>query len=387
VFYHWKKEKPKEPHISNVRNGGERMDAPIKNDAREGEGSRRRCFVISPIGPYGSETRSHMDIVFHCIIEPALSDRYEVVRGDHVARPGRITEQFVEDIMANDLIVCVLTGNNPNVYYELGIAESAARPMIVLRQRGDNVPFDVSNVRFIEYDLDPRRIYDAYYVKLIQRAEKELSPGDQFDGKVPFAPHLTPLGRNRLNFTATVQYDSVSPQVSEILASAEKRFFFCGLSLRGWIGNEGFLALLDERARAQPRVDCRILLMSPDNPAIGQMLNRGVADQEERIRNDVKTSFELLTRKNLEVRLVRHGIIYQQMAMSERSMIWVPHLYSKQTGQSPAVRVDVGQSNVRESGLENLYTAMSFEFEMLWNESAPTTRQVASASRRRFKLS
>jgi len=40
------------------------------------ESSRRKCFVVSPIGPYGSEIRNHMDIVFHCIIEPALSERY-----------------------------------------------------------------------------------------------------------------------------------------------------------------------------------------------------------------------------------------------------------------------------------------------------------------------
>jgi hypothetical protein len=115
-----------------------------------------------------------MDTVFHCIIEPALSDQYKVVRGDHVARPGRITEQFVEDIIGNDLIVCVLTGNNPNVYYELAIAESAARPIIVLRYRGEEVPFDVKDVRFIEYDLEPRRIFDKYYVNLLRQASKNF---------------------------------------------------------------------------------------------------------------------------------------------------------------------------------------------------------------------
>jgi hypothetical protein len=86
------------------------MDA-VQDDSAIIQVSRRRCFVVSPIGQYGSETRNHMDIVFHCIIEPALSDRYEVIRGDHIARPGRITEQFIEDILENDLIVCVLTGN------------------------------------------------------------------------------------------------------------------------------------------------------------------------------------------------------------------------------------------------------------------------------------
>jgi hypothetical protein len=328
---------------------------------------------VSPIGQYGSETRNHMDIVLHCIIEPALSDRYEVVRADHIARPGRITEQFVEDIIENDLIICVLTGNNPNVYYELAIAKSAARPIIVLRQRNDAIPFDVKDVRFIEYDLDPRRIYDGYYVKMLQRAEKELSPGENFDGKVPFAPHLTPLGRERLNFSVAERYDLLSPQVPELLSAAKERFFFSGLSLRGWVANEGFLSLLEEKA--EHGVTCRILLMSYDNPAIAEMLNRDVSSQEKRIRREAKESYEILKEKEnhnkkLEVRTVKRGILYQQMSMSERTMIWAPHLYHKQTGQSPAVRVDLNRSLLRQSGLENLYLAMRDEFEQLWNASA-----------------
>jgi hypothetical protein len=348
------------------------MDA-VQDDPANIEVSRRRCFVVSPIGQYGSETRNHMDIVFHCIIEPALSDRYEVIRGDYITRPGRITEQFIEDILENDLIVCVLTGNNPNVYYELAIAESAARPIIVLRHRGDEVPFDVKDVRFIEYDLDPRKIYDQDYVKILRRYEKELSPGAHFEGKVPFAPHLTPLGRERLNFTVARRYDLLSPQVSDLLSSAKERFFFSGLSLRGWIGNEGFTALL--REKAQQGVDCRILVMNSDNSAISNMLNRGVSDQEDRIKNDIKETNALLTQneiRNLEVRLVRRGIIYQQMSMSELSMIWAPHLYSKQTGQSLAIRVDIALSQRKESGLESLYSAMRDEFEQLWYENAPS---------------
>jgi hypothetical protein len=315
-----------------------------------------------------------MDVVFHCIIEPALSDRYEVKRADHIARPGRITEQFVEDIIGNDLIICVLTGNNPNVYYELAIAESAARPIIVLRQRDDDIPFDVKDVRFIEYDLDPRRIFDGYYVEMLKRAEKELSPGENFDGKVPFAPNLTPLGTERLNFTVTERYDLLSAQVPELLSAAKERFCFSGLSLRGWTGNEGFISLLQDKA--EHGVGCRILLMSYENPAIAAMLSRGISSQEGRIRRDIKESYEILkqkqdSNKKLEVRMVQRGILYQQMSMSENTMIWVPHLYHKQTGQSPAVRVDMNRLRHRQSGLENLYLAMRDEFDQLWSENEP----------------
>jgi hypothetical protein len=312
-----------------------------------------------------------MDTVFHCIIEPALSDRYDVIRGDYITRPGRITEQFVDDILTNDLIVCVLTGNNPNVYYELAIAESAARPIIVLRHSGDEIPFDVKDLRFIEYDLDPRKIFDKEYIKILQRYERELAISSNSEGIVPFAPHLTPLGRERLNFSAVQRYDLISSQVSEILAAARERFFFCGLSLKGWVANEGFISLLREKARSH--VDCRALVMGPDNPAISQMLNRGVADQEARIRGDSKKTIEILTQNetdNLEIRAVSRGIIYQQMFMSENSMIWVPHLYSKQTGQSPALRINVTSSLGNQSGLEILYVAVRDEFEQLWYENA-----------------
>jgi hypothetical protein len=116
--------------------------------------------------------------------------------------------------------------------------------------------------------------------------------------------------------------------------------------------------------------------MSHDNPAIEQMLNRGVSGQEERIRNDIRESHQILRAsqgegQKLEVRLVQRGVIYQQMSMSERAMIWAPHLYSKQTGQSPAIRVDVQAAPLRQSSLETLYAAMRDEFEQLWYENAP----------------
>jgi hypothetical protein len=206
---------------------------------------------------------------------------------------------------------------------------------------------------------------------MLQRAEQELSPGENFEGKVPFAPHLTPLGRERLDFTVAERYDLLSPKVPELLAAASEWFFFSGLSLKGWASHEGFLSLL--REKASRNVECRILLMSPDNPAISQMLS-GVSNQEERIRKDIKESYEKLqsreSHSKIAVRLKKRGIPYQQMSMSEQAMIWAPHLYCKQTGQSPAIRVDKTRS-LRTSGLEYLYNAMREEFERLWNENAP----------------
>ena len=54
-------------------------------------------------------------------------------------------------ILNDDLCIALLTGRNPNVYYELAIAQAASRPVIMLLQREETAPFDVR-------DFQTRRI-------------------------------------------------------------------------------------------------------------------------------------------------------------------------------------------------------------------------------------
>lgn len=113
-----------------------------------------KCFVISPIGDEGSSTRAHADEVFTYIIEPALKVfGIDPIRSDHMAEPGKISDQMYRAIFEYDLCIAVLTFSNPNVYYELAVAQSACRPVILLIEKGNNLPFDVKDTRVVEYDL------------------------------------------------------------------------------------------------------------------------------------------------------------------------------------------------------------------------------------------
>ncbi len=128
----------------------------------------RTCFVISPIGEQGSGVRQHADTVFRHIIEPAMEEyRFKAIRSDQLAEPGIISEQMFDHIIGDDLCVAVLTGYNPNVFYELAIAHAAKRPTILLIEKGHDLPFDLKDVRCVYYDFDPDAITDRAYVKQI----------------------------------------------------------------------------------------------------------------------------------------------------------------------------------------------------------------------------
>jgi hypothetical protein len=45
-----------------------------------------------------------------------------------------------------------LTGKNPNVFYELGLAHALAKPVIMVAESMDDIPFDLRALRIILYD-------------------------------------------------------------------------------------------------------------------------------------------------------------------------------------------------------------------------------------------
>lgn len=189
-----------------------------------GSQQQKMCFVISPIGEEGSAVRKHADDVFYCIIEPACRARdgqpeYIVERGDHKAAPGKITDQIYEDILAADLIIAVLTNENPNVYYELAIAQAAAKPVILLLEKGFSAPFDVKDQRIIYYDFDPRAIIGHRYANMLKEAitaleERRSAP------VVSFAPYLTPLGNPMQTIGARASESE--PSVISMVEQAEQ---------------------------------------------------------------------------------------------------------------------------------------------------------------------
>ena len=115
-------------------------------------GTRSNCFALMPFAPsfdgaYESIRRAceSPDILLSCS------------RADDFYGAGHIMEDILRGIMASEYIVADLSGKNPNVFYELGIAHSckAASKVIIISQSLDDVPFDLRHMRCIIYRNDP----------------------------------------------------------------------------------------------------------------------------------------------------------------------------------------------------------------------------------------
>ena len=116
----------------------------------------KNCFVISVIGRKDSEDRKYADRLLNYIIKPAANAAgfLEVKRADHFDEAGMITLQIVEAILNADMVIADLTHPNPNVYYELAIRHHTGKPLIQMMKHGTALPFDVAQVRTVEFGLE-----------------------------------------------------------------------------------------------------------------------------------------------------------------------------------------------------------------------------------------
>jgi hypothetical protein len=109
------------------------------------------CFVMMPFAnPLGS--------YYPSIYQPAIKKAgLTAIRADtDIFGTGKIIDQIWSGINSARVLVAELTGRNPNVLYELGLAHALQKPVVLVSSNEQDVPFDVRHVRVIYYDVtDP----------------------------------------------------------------------------------------------------------------------------------------------------------------------------------------------------------------------------------------
>ena len=106
------------------------------------------CFVIMPFSP-------DFDDVYASIkggVEDAVAKgANRCLRLDEARPAGRITERLLSELQSATFCVADLTGNTPNVMWEVGYAMALGKPTIVVTQSVKELPFDLKDMQSLEY--------------------------------------------------------------------------------------------------------------------------------------------------------------------------------------------------------------------------------------------
>ncbi|WP_016957386.1 hypothetical protein [Catenovulum agarivorans] len=115
-----------------------------------------QCGIVMPISVIDGCSEAHWADVLEIIneaIDDAGFDGELVSNADDV---GIIHKRIIQNLYENPIVVCDVSGKNPNVMFELGMRLAFDKPTIIIKDDKTTYSFDTSAIEHIEYPRDLR---------------------------------------------------------------------------------------------------------------------------------------------------------------------------------------------------------------------------------------
>ena len=103
--------------------------------------------LISAMMPFGAA----FSPVYEALQDAAARVELVCRRADEIWETPAIIQDIVNLIDKSLVVVCDCTGRNANVFYEIGIAHTLGREVVLITQVDADVPFDLRHLRYIKY--------------------------------------------------------------------------------------------------------------------------------------------------------------------------------------------------------------------------------------------
>jgi tetratricopeptide (TPR) repeat protein len=127
------------------------------------------AFVVMPFGnKKGADSRPYdFNAIYKQLIKPAIEDAgFEPFRADEETASGDILTDMFQELLLADMVVCDLSIDNANAFYELGIRHALRKRGVVHVQAGRAyMPFDIFNVRTLPYHITDEGLPDTAFLK------------------------------------------------------------------------------------------------------------------------------------------------------------------------------------------------------------------------------
>jgi hypothetical protein len=109
------------------------------------------CGIVMPIAAMGDYTEAHWLDVQSIIKESVASAGYEARLVSESPDATVIIRSIVQNVYKDEIVICDVSGMNPNVMFELGMRLAFDKPVVIIKDEVTRFSFDISTIEHLVY--------------------------------------------------------------------------------------------------------------------------------------------------------------------------------------------------------------------------------------------
>jgi hypothetical protein len=125
-------------------------------EVKVAKSEKEKCGIIMPISTLDGCNEQHWLDVKNILTESIESANFEANLVSNADDVGIIQKTIIQNIYDNPIIVCDVSGKNPNVMFELGMRLAFDKPTIIVKDDKTSYSFDTSPIEHLTYPRDLR---------------------------------------------------------------------------------------------------------------------------------------------------------------------------------------------------------------------------------------
>ena len=224
------------------------MEGKGKGETAELKAQTATCGLVMPIGALDGCSVEHwaeIKAILTEAIESVTDPKFSVKLVSDADDIGIIQKRIVQNVYTSDILVCDVSGKNPNVMFELGMRLAFDKPVVIVKDDKTDYSFDTGVIEHVGYPRDLRFAKIVDFKKLL--ATKVVGTH-----KAASKPEHSPFLKNFGKFhVANLEETTVTPDrmvlelVEEIrrdVGRMQRKLDGQGLNVKGGLGGLGGLS-------------------------------------------------------------------------------------------------------------------------------------------------
>ena len=229
---------------------------------------RKTKPVVFMIMPFSDET-----LALYEDLKTVFGDEFEFTNAGDLDNQQNILKDIIDGIYQANVVIADLTGLNPNVFYELGVAHAMDKKVIILTQDINELPFDIKSYRAVQYSLL------FYKIPALRDELRKLLTG-ALDGSVRYG---SPVSDYAPDFYGGLTKENAIVEVNAVVTGEINRAEVENEPLVEDEGNRGFLDLIADITENTGAIADEINAMSDEMKEMSDSIDNA-AEEVNRVK-------------------------------------------------------------------------------------------------------